>query len=1042
MSLALAHQQLGWPDQKQVLAPHGAGPKVMAQLAEAKIGQSLRRLPGGKNVKVGVLTGNAEADATESPIAVVCDFPAAVSPQVLREAHRLAWNFCRSPLLITLEGPLVKAWTCCEPPAEPQSPELLRAEVDRYDLGQASASSLSQQVASSLHWVQLASGKFFQRYADRFKREKRADETLLANLAFVREQLKGHKLGSDVAHDLLARVIFIQFLFQRRDSSGQPALNESMLHRLWQDEHVFSKQYSSLSEILGNYDDAYRLFRWLNVRFNGDLFPGKGATKKEREAEWQAEMREVKPDHLRLLAQFVSGEIQMKGGQKSFWPYYSFDAIPLEFISSIYEMFVDADARTKGVHYTPGYLVDGVLDGILPWNSRQWNMRILDPACGSGIFLVKAFQRLIYRWRLANPGKEPNSSLLKRILEKNLFGVDIDRHAVRVASFSLYLAMCDEIDPRHYWTQVKFPRLRDSRLVNADFFDENVAGIRTASDAASYDLVIGNAPWGKNTATDPARKWSSENGWGISNEGIGTLFLPKAASLAKRNGRVRMIQPASSLLFNRIPTAVRFRKKLFETYKIDEIINLSALRFVLFSKAISPACIVTLSPSRPDGAPIQYISPKTQCTTEDSYRIMVEPHDVHAVALAEAVDDATVWTTLMWGGRRDYALIQRLATFGNLEQLRGSKKASIRRGVSRGDRALVQRTIKGMRMLESEELLPPGVLRLNAATLPANDDPRTHSRDSTDMSAFQLPQMLLKQSWSQSTGRFRAVIVRSSAQIGPVFCSRSFTSVHVPDGQEAVLESACLTYNSRLPVYYLLLTSGRFATYRPEPNEEELLRVPIPAVRKDILVGAKTPDDWDVRVEDAFGLKDAERVLIDDLFRITLPDFKGGADSPGRVSTRSQRSRQRQQQREPVLSLYCNYFLRVLTSLGLDGVSPHATVFQESDDPLPVRLVAVHFGGPHEEQVLFEQIDSGALITRLREINESLLKTCKEGGGIFYQRIVRHYMSVRLSGSAIPTVFLVKPDQVRYWTPSAAIRDADEVFSDMWAWKPNGRKNR
>ncbi len=291
-------------------------------------------------------------------------------------------------------------------------------------------------------------------------------------------------------------------------------------------------------------------------------------------------------------------------------------------------------------------------------------------------------------------------------------------------------------------------------------------------------------------------------------------------------------------------------------------------------------------------------------------------------------------------------------------------------------------------------------------------------------------------------GTVCAVMVRSSSEIGAVFCSRSFTSVHLPEGQEAVLESACLTYNSRLPVYYLLLTSGRFATYRPEPNEEDLLRVPIPEPHKDILAGAETSADWDVRVEDAFGLKDAERVLIDDLFRITLPDFKGGAGSPGRLSTRSQGSRRGRQDQEPVLSPYCDYFLRVLASLGLDGVSPLATVFQESDGVLPVRLVGVHFGGRRDGQVAFAQMDCAALVARLGEINESLLKTNKQSGGIFYQRVVRLYMSVPLDGSDVPSVFLVKPDQVRYWTRSAALRDADEVFSDMWAWQPNGRRKR
>ena len=105
-----------------------------------------------------------------------------------------------------------------------------------------------------------------------------------------------------MAHDLLARVIFIQFLFQRRDSSGQPALNEGMLRRLREEEHVLSKRYTSLPEILADKSDAYNLFRWLNEKFNGDLFPGKahGGGTRSRVAGGDAP---GKPEHLRLLAQ-------------------------------------------------------------------------------------------------------------------------------------------------------------------------------------------------------------------------------------------------------------------------------------------------------------------------------------------------------------------------------------------------------------------------------------------------------------------------------------------------------------------------------------------------------------------------------------------------------------------------------------------------------------------------------------------------------------------------------------------------------------------
>ena len=84
------------------------------------------------------------------------------------------------------------------------------------------------------------------------------------------------------------------------------------------------------------------------------------------------------------------------------WPQYAFDVIPLEFISSIYETFVTKRASGDGIYYTPSYLVDFVLDRVLPWDGTDWDLKVIDPACGSGIFLVKAFQRLVHRWKLGS----------------------------------------------------------------------------------------------------------------------------------------------------------------------------------------------------------------------------------------------------------------------------------------------------------------------------------------------------------------------------------------------------------------------------------------------------------------------------------------------------------------------------------------------------------------------------------------------------------------------------------------------------------------
>lgn len=665
ISLDMTHAKLGWPPPSEIRSPPGAGPGVFAELARSKIGVALERSLDARGASVGVLMLDSHAAASEPPLSIVVEFPRHVSDTTLRELQRLSWNFSHSPAVITIEPDLLRIWTCCEPPdpKRPLSAFLVQALRER-ELDEAKGPSLDQRAARALHWVNLASGEFFREHAPRFGRDGRADQMLLVNLQHIRYKLREAGLNDDdICHDLLARVVFVQFLFDRKDTEGKQALTPAKLEQLH--EHgVLHRRHDNLASVLADYEDAYNLFKWLNDRFNGDLFPGKGTTIAERAQGWQAEKRVVTRRHTSLLADFVRGDLHMPSGQVCLWPQYAFDVIPLEFISSIYETFVKKRAAQQGVVYTPPYLVDFVLDRVLPWEDVTWDVKILDPSCGSGIFLVKAFQRLVHRWKLAHPGKPIRAEIVRRFLERNLFGVDKDPHAVRVACFSLYLAMCDEIDPRYYWTQVTFPKLRDRRLVCADFFAEDQAGIHTTVDAGTYDLVIGNAPWGRKSLSNTARSWATVYNWPVANKGIGTLFLPKAARLTRAGGTLAMIQPASSLLFNRGGPATQFRKRLFSSLRVIEIVNLSAVRFRLFKRvgrrpkpSVAPVCVVTLQPTQPHPHDrILYISPKNLEQSTGEFKVVIEPLDRRWLTIDEAAHDPIAWTSLMWGSPRDRAL--------------------------------------------------------------------------------------------------------------------------------------------------------------------------------------------------------------------------------------------------------------------------------------------------------------------------------------------------------------------------------------------------
>jgi type I restriction-modification system DNA methylase subunit len=1025
--LELVHEKLHWPSPDQILEPSGAGAKFYAELADKKIGQKLRReRPDASGVKVGILAANPQGTDTEAPIAIICEFPRPVSDETIQETYRLAWSFSRARSLITLEPNLLRVWSCCEHPKDSKASEPVIT----------SDSSLSEQAAKALQWVELVSGQFFQNNNDRFKKSGSADQMLLSNLKEVRRQLHGAGLHDyTTIHDLLARIIFIQFLFQKRDSEGNPALNERILQNLYT-ENILSKVYQELPELLETFDDTYRFFRWLNSKFNGDLFPGKGESQEEQEIEWQAEIDKIRTEdnrYLNILSRFVRGDLEMRSGQLSLWKYYSFDVIPLDFISSIYEEFVSKNPD-KGVHYTPEHIVDFVLDGVLPWDGEQWDLKILDPCCGSGIFLVKAFQRLIYRWEKAHI-KRINAENLRYLLENNLFGIDVDEEAIRVASLSFYLTMLDSLDPLDYWENAQFPMLRNRRLITADFFEEDKEGFSTELDTETYDLVVGNAPWGKNTVTDFAKKWEyrQQGQWNTSYGNIAPLFLAKAAELTKICGRVSMMQPTIAILFYQDKAAVEFRKKLILEFKIEEITNLSALRFGLFKKAISPACIITFQKTQPNGEPIVYICPKSFCTNDDDYRLIIEPQDINNIYTKEAIEYPFIWAVLMWGSRRDFSFMKFLSQQQSISKLATQEIAVYTQGVIRGNRKDRHDILIGRKLFDGEEL-PINAFYLSTASLAINQDPYAERPRKRKKLAFDYPQLLIKQSWQVGQQRFQSALVNLDRETEQgIICSGSYVSVHMPEKYLSLLEGACLSYNSKLAAYYLLLSSGSFSSYIPKANVDDLMQIPIPENCSGILKNLKNKDNVDQIIQDVFSFKNSQWLLVEDLFKYTLPDFKGNNASLGRQ--RTQRLQNDSNMAELELSDYCDYFLRVIRSGFGQNKQAFATIFQEScNSPLPIRLVAIHLNYANHEEIKVENIDSSCLIERLAKLNELFItQENSQEGGIFYQRVARIYDSVLIDGVKVPTVYLIKPDRVRYWTRSMALRDADEVVADIMA---------
>ena len=288
---------------------------------------------------------------------------------------------------------------------------------------------------------------------------------------------KSKETITSVVHSLLSRSIFIKYLEERKDSNGETVFPQGFYSK-------FLESAEQYTDVLNSKEATYNLFNTLKEKFNGDTLQVS-----------EVEVEIITQNDLDELRTFILGDSDLESEQLALWPFYSFDVIPIQLISSIYELFfhLSDEDDEKGTYYTPLHLVNLIMDEVYPWEGEYKGTTFFDPSCGSGIFLVEAYRRLVCRWMSHKGVHSITCDQLILLLKNSIFGVDINEEAIRVASFSLSLAMCDFLDPRSIWDELSFPRLLENNLISSDFFDKD-----KSFNNRRYDVIVGNPPWQSN----------------------------------------------------------------------------------------------------------------------------------------------------------------------------------------------------------------------------------------------------------------------------------------------------------------------------------------------------------------------------------------------------------------------------------------------------------------------------------------------------------------------------------------------------------------
>ena len=520
------------------------------------------------------------------------------------EIHHHLWNAGLVPYCFIYAASEILVYNCGKKPdIDASGEEFITAPHDIINLLSEIQNELTRYSARKFD-----SGLFWDSEAGKdFKYDQSAYEQLLVQLKNVKANIISRvgKEKSGLVKRILMMLILIKYLEEGKDEYNKGALNPQEFY------NSFNAEDPTLTGVLKDSETFIALLAKLSSEehFNGQIF--------FLNDEEIADLKEV---DLIIFHHFVKGDTSFFSsgkhgiGQMSLWRLYQFNYLPIELISHIYEDFLadENGQKKKGVVYTPPYLVQFLIDKCMPLDTPKVSFKILDPACGSGIFLVGAYKRMIQWWRLTNNWEKPqkeNIEALKQILVNNIYGCDLEEEAVTLSYFSLGLALLDALSPKEIWNNVHFDNLVGKNLIPGDFFKT----LHQSNLAAEFDLIIGNPPFeasftGWADIVDKAEKKSNRERPEVPDNQIALLFLEQSFKLLKESGKSCLILPSGPVLYNN--KTHNFRKHLFGANYYREIFDFTALRTKLFigsSSNAKPAVVAVFAEKVvPNGKPISH----------------------------------------------------------------------------------------------------------------------------------------------------------------------------------------------------------------------------------------------------------------------------------------------------------------------------------------------------------------------------------------------------------------------------------------------------
>jgi len=875
----------------------------------------------------------------------------------LTEIQKKIWTSGEVPLACIFYDTNLTILDCTKHITEDYKPEYLVKSLN--EAGKA------HRLYNEQFAVKIKSGVFWDEEENKkkFKFQNSAYDKLIENIKFVEDELKKSLTNiSDkkIITKIIVQSVLIKYLEERVDNID----NEE--HKLLSEKYF--QKYNNAS----TFGDVLRKGKFvellddLNTDFNGNVF------------KWEnSEKEQLKELDLSIVAQLLATDkANLFSSQREIdffdrWRYFEFNYIPVELISRLYEEFLGENKQDNGLFYTPSHLAKLLVDECLPLKKyNEINLsdfKVLDPACGSGIFLVIVFKRLVQIWKLQNRDKDSETLPKPRIEEdlkpilRNLFGVDKEEQAIRLSAFSLSLALCDELEPKKIINELIFDDLRKENLINHDFFTcEKIRGKK-------FDLVIGNPPYVAKNIKDYKYVWKSKNeNVKIPQKQLALKFLAESFEYMKFNALSCLLIKSASLLYNF--SSKEYKKALFSNYNVIQIFDFTALarnKSLWDNGADVASAAIFVRNQEPDFTKnILHLTFKRTKSTKERLVFEIDDYDLHFVNRHTAINNEFIWKNNLLGGGRIKNTIEKLRSIQKLKELLENNNAIYGEGVLQG-KSLPNKAFH-LKKIDDSYLTTQYYASFEGKK---------------DKKIFQPPNFLIKTN------------IDLPASLNEKYIKYNEETVGIYSTDNKLLENIASYFNENKDIlkFYNVCTSGQM-----------LINLNTACTQKNIL---SLPFDLEQNLSTL--LSDFDYNVISDVNDIMQLFLRNGENSKAVQPIK-------RSEIKAVLTNYGIEFSRALNSI----YENDNRKFRLSDViELKNSLLAVVFRYDDRDEEI-------KLLKNLLELNIEGLTDNQISSELSVKRIIKLYPQK-------DTVIFVKPNQYRYWLSLIAYRDADACFADF-----------